>query len=110
MTVRRLPFSRACVRKTRSPQTMGEELPPSGKGVFQRMFSVALHLTGRFFSGECPCPSGPRQAGQLPAAAAATNQNTEINAGTSLVMKGFLRNPAANSKYTEDDQHGRGLT
>src|SRR5260370_40520872 len=60
-------FSVAWVMKIRSPQTPGVELPGSGNSTFQRTFSVALHLSGRFFSGEWPLPSGPRHAGQLPA-------------------------------------------
>src|ERR1043166_2665897 len=53
--------------KTRSPQTMGVELPRSGKDVLQRTFSVALHRVGRFFSKETPVPCGPRHCGQLSA-------------------------------------------
>src|SRR5262249_41866828 len=52
ITARFLLFSVACVRKTRAPQTTGVELPRSGSSTFQRTFSVALHLTGRSFSGE----------------------------------------------------------
>src|SRR5207244_2151638 len=65
ITNRRLPLSTAWVRKTRLPQTMGLELPPSGKGVFQRTFSVALQWRGSFFSRETPSPVGPRKPGQL---------------------------------------------
>jgi len=66
MTARFVLFSVACVMKTRSPQTTGVELPRSGRSTFQRTFSVALHLIGRFFSGEWPVPSGPRQAASYP--------------------------------------------
>jgi hypothetical protein len=51
----------------RFPQTTGLELPPSGKGVFQRTFSVALHLRGNFVSCEMPSPVGPRKPGQFAA-------------------------------------------
>src|SRR5437016_13938394 len=58
--------------KTRLPQIIGEELPASGNGTRQWTFSSALHLSGRFFSLDTPVPSGPRQAGQLLAAAEKT--------------------------------------
>jgi hypothetical protein len=57
--------------KTRSPQTMGLELPGPGRGAFQRTFSIVFHLRGTFVSGECPWPSVPRQAGQFSAKAGA---------------------------------------
>src|SRR5262245_58616751 len=65
VSVRRPSFSMACVTKTRSPQTIGVELPRSGKGVFQRTFSVAVQRIGKFFSDETPVPVGPRHAVQL---------------------------------------------
>src|SRR6187399_2212720 len=58
-TVRRFSFSIACVMKTRSRQTIGDELPRSGSGTFQRTFSVALHRTGRLVSSVTPEPLGP---------------------------------------------------
>src|SRR5438477_11452733 len=61
-------FSEAWVTNTRSPQTTGVEFPSSGRFTFQRTFSVLLQWRGKPFSGECPCPSGPRQAGQSAAA------------------------------------------
>src|ERR1700677_4807873 len=45
----RLPLS-ALVRKIRSPQTIGVAPLSPGNSSFQRMFSVVLHLVGRFFS------------------------------------------------------------
>src|SRR5262245_39660416 len=59
----------AWVTKTLSLQTAGVELPRSGSGVFQRTFSVRLQLVGRSFSVQVPCPSAPRQPGQLAALA-----------------------------------------
>ena len=48
---------------------MGDELPGPGNSTRQRTFSFSLHLRGRFLSEDTPVPSGPRQPGQLPAAA-----------------------------------------
>jgi hypothetical protein len=45
---------------------MGEELQGPGSWTHHRTFSVASHLTGRFFSEDTPFPSGPRQPGQFP--------------------------------------------
>ena len=66
-SVRRL--ATGWVRKMRSPQTMGVELPGSGSGMRQRTFSVLLQFKGRFFSVEMPSAFAPRQAGQLAAQA-----------------------------------------
>src|SRR5690349_20224712 len=63
ITVRRLPT--AWVTKTRSPQTLGEELPRSGKSTRQRTFSEVLQVCGRFSSDATPVPVGPRQPGQF---------------------------------------------
>src|SRR5947207_2042695 len=44
---------------------MGVELPPSGRGTFQRIFLVSLHSSGRFFCSVTPVPwTSPRQVGQ----------------------------------------------
>ncbi|PAW81125.1 MAG: hypothetical protein B9S33_17215 [Pedosphaera sp. Tous-C6FEB] len=51
--------------KILSVHTTGEESPGSGSSVFQRTFSVALHVSGTLRSGEVPSPCGPRQEGQL---------------------------------------------
>jgi len=45
----------------------GEELPGPGNSARQRTFSFVVHLSGTSFSVDTPVPSGPRQAGQLPA-------------------------------------------
>src|SRR5262249_54441500 len=80
MSDRFLPFSVAWVRNTFSPQTIGVELPVSGSGIFHFTFSVADHLTGRFFSVEKPCPVGPRHPGQLSARAVSANANSGTTA------------------------------
>src|SRR5918997_1593536 len=60
----------AVVRKTLLPQTIGEEWPRPGTAAFHLRFLVALHSTGRFFSGETPEPSGPLHCGQFASAPA----------------------------------------
>src|SRR5262245_66321400 len=80
MSDRFLPFSVAWVRNTFSPQTIGVELPVSGSATFHFTFSVADHLTGRFFSVEKPCPVGPRHPGQLSARAVSANANSGTTA------------------------------
>src|SRR5436189_6426889 len=74
ITVRRFSSSTAWVMKTRLPQTIGVELPRSGRGVFQRMFFESLHSLGRSFLDETPFASGPRQAGQFAPSPAAAVQ------------------------------------
>src|SRR5262245_29853248 len=51
----------------RSRQTIGDELPRSGRGTFQRTFSEAFQRAGSLVSGVTPEPFGPCQAGQFPA-------------------------------------------
>src|SRR5262245_40330442 len=63
----------AWVRKILSPQTIGVEYPGNSRGTFHFTFSLLLHLSGRFFSEECPCPVGPRHAGQFSPRAAVTS-------------------------------------
>src|SRR5688572_22683743 len=53
--------------KTRSPQTIGVELPRSGTGTRQATFSFVLQRSGRFFSLATPLPPGPRKPGQFAA-------------------------------------------
>ena len=50
---------------TLSPQTIGVELPRSGKVTRQATFSFVLQRSGRFFSLATPLPPGPRKPGQL---------------------------------------------
>src|SRR5262249_25747453 len=69
--LRTVPRLLAWVGKIRSRQTTGVELPAWASGTFHLTLSLSLHVTGRFFSKQTPCPVGPRQAGQLSAWAAA---------------------------------------
>ena len=64
----RLFFSvRLLVRKTLSPQTIGDEWPSPGMAILQAILSVLLHLVGMPFPLLAPSPLGPRQPGQFPA-------------------------------------------
>src|SRR5688572_7690848 len=69
ITLRRVPPFVAWVMKTRSPQTIGVELPRSGNGTRQATFSFVLQRSGRFFSLATPLPPGPRKPGQFAAQA-----------------------------------------
>ena len=60
----RTPVPICDVTKTRSPDTIGDDTPRPPSGAFHATFSVALHLTGRFFSSVAPVPRGPRHCGQ----------------------------------------------
>src|SRR5260221_4214700 len=88
MSVRRFSFSTAWATNTRSPQTIGEELPGPGNSTRQRTFSLLLHLSGRFSSNETPLPSGPRQFGQL-----------LVNAGTVIEMVTAISKPDASDVF-----------
>src|ERR1044072_3068025 len=57
--------SRAVVRKIFLPQTIGDEWPKPSIGVFHLTFFLSLHSSGRPFSADTPCPSGPRHSGQF---------------------------------------------
>ena len=59
----------------RSPQTIGVEPDHAGSCSFQLTFSVADHLTGRFFSPLRPFSDGPRHCGQFSAEDAAVAAN-----------------------------------
>src|SRR5579872_7057966 len=48
----------------RSPTVMGLDVPGPGSLVFQTMFFVDDHSTGRPVSSLMPCPSGPRKRDQ----------------------------------------------
>src|SRR6188474_424195 len=71
-SMRSLPS--APVRKMRSPQMIGVELPLPGSVSFQARFLVSLNAAGRFFSLEMPLLSGPRHWGQLSARPTATRK------------------------------------
>src|SRR5262249_552783 len=55
---------------TRSPHTMGDELPRPGRAFFHKMPFSALKATGTALSSATPVPLGPRKRGQLSADAA----------------------------------------
>src|SRR5687768_4059512 len=76
MIVRRLSPLTACVTKTRSPHTIGEELPRSGNATRQCTFSLVLHFTGKFFSDDIPALLGPRQPGQFAASSEGVTTRT----------------------------------
>src|SRR5258708_5549186 len=65
-----LPSSVAVVTHTWSPHTTGDDHPLSWTATFQRTFSISLHLVGTSLASETPLPCGPRNSGQLSAAAA----------------------------------------
>ena len=56
------------VEEDRSPQMIGVEPVHSGSGSFQAMFSVVLHVTGRFFSALTPSASDRATAASWPTA------------------------------------------
>src|SRR5436190_10415859 len=60
-----LPSSGALVIQICLPHRTGEDQALPGMGVFQRMFSFSLQVTGRPFAVECPSAVGPRKEGQL---------------------------------------------
>src|ERR1043165_1054054 len=53
--------------KTRSPHTIGLELPSPGMATFQSTPFLALNLIGIFESLATPAPLGPRKRSQLSA-------------------------------------------
>src|SRR3989442_1057986 len=71
----------------RSPQMMGVELPLSGKGIFQRTFSVTDQRRGRSFSAQWPEPSGPRQAGQF---AAGTTEHSVSSRAAAVILGNII--------------------
>jgi hypothetical protein len=60
----RTPVPICDVTKTRSPNTIGDDTPTPPSGARQTTFSVAFHVTGRFFSSVAPVPRGPRHWGR----------------------------------------------
>src|SRR6266478_3997606 len=97
----------AVVKKMRFPHTIGEEWPSPGIGVFQRMFFVGLHSSGRFFSVEMPLPEGPRHCGQ----SAARPGTVKITTASSILIgiNHFLRwlwQPEAAHEARDIDEQG----
>ncbi len=61
------PPSVAAVTNTRSSNTIGDDQPSPGIGLFQTMLDVWLHSSGISFSWDIPCRVGPRKQGQFSA-------------------------------------------
>src|SRR5688572_19407159 len=78
--LRTVPPWLAWVRKMRSPQRTGVELPGYSSGTFHLTFSLGPHVNGRPFSVEWPWPVGPRHAGQLSARATTAEQSNASRA------------------------------
>ena len=64
------------VTMTRSPQTMGEEVPRPASGARQARFSLAPHVVGRPASCDTPRLDGPRHCGQFSAASSAPDRTS----------------------------------
>src|SRR5262245_56482271 len=71
-----VPSSGAAVIQIWSPHTTGLLQPLSCSGVFHLMFCVSLHFVGSPLASDMPSPLGPRNCGQL--SAAATGRATTI--------------------------------
>src|SRR5437773_11771998 len=74
-----VPSSSAAVIQIWSPQTTGLDQPRSWRGVFHLTCSVSLHVVGRPLASERLSPLGPRNCGQLSAAASETASDAISN-------------------------------
>src|SRR5215471_8592383 len=81
------------VRKMLSPQTAGELQPAPGMSVFHVTFSVVLQVSGRFGSSATPSDPGPRNPGQLSAAAAAAAVRISIINGSAIISLLVMSSP-----------------
>jgi hypothetical protein len=89
--------------------TTGVDQPRSGIGVFQRTFSVSLHVSGRPTGSEpsgdetCPLLNGPRNSGQ---SARAAGTNCETMTTTAIRVRYFMvsvvRCPSSVVNTTDD--------
>ena len=70
---------------TRSPQTIGDDVPRPASGARQAMFCFALHVVGRRASGDTPELDGPRHCGQF---CAAISEAARITHATSAEPRG----------------------
>src|SRR6187431_1308216 len=96
----RCPWLRDVVRKMRSPQTMGDELPRPGTATFHWTPAVADHLSVYCPAGTWPCPVGPRHRDQYFAPSPVTSSirtsagaaNTDVTAMTDSArrVQGFI--------------------
>ena len=82
------------VTMTRSPQTMGDELPSPASGARQARFSLAPHVVGRPDSCDTPRLDGPRHCGQSPAASS-TPDKTRAASQTSAAAERPARHAVA---------------
>src|SRR5262249_16232605 len=60
-SIRLLPSVEADCKNTLPLETIGDELPLPGIGVFHRTLFVATNATGTFLSSALPRPCGPRK-------------------------------------------------
>ena len=81
-----MPCSVAVVRNKRLPHTTGDDQPTPGTSTCQARFSLRLHVNGKPFSLEIPCPVGPRKHGQFSAVHGAVS-HTINNAATPQVLE-----------------------
>ena len=72
--------------KTRPPQTIGVELPPSGKEVRQRTLVLASHLAGSATSLDKLSDEGPRQDGQSSAHDRVAHRVNKIQRGMPFIQ------------------------
>ena len=105
-----VPEFTTVVRRTRSPQTIGDDQPRPGKSVFQATFSVADQRSGNPSPVATPFEPGPRNCGQFVSAltgkvAAKTRVANDID------HRGipFIRRPFS-SKFTANRDRRVGQT
>ena len=63
---------------SRSPQTIGEELPRPGSSTFHLMLLVSLHASGGLAWIETPFAFGPRHCGQFRSASGEAARRTVV--------------------------------
>ena len=98
---RLMPAPSCDVTKTRSPLTMGVEMPTPAIGAFQAIFSLAPQRVGSVWSAEMPSACGPRQCGQSSARIAAmpvVQKAARSRAADRLGMLGILRRSVIGSR------------
>src|SRR5262245_51678345 len=79
-----VPFGFADVIQISRPKMTGDDQPRPGIPVLLFTLFVSLHVTGKSFASETPCPLGPRNCGQSARELAAKNK-------TITPMKNFMR-------------------
>src|SRR5262245_30261543 len=88
------PTGMAVSTNTRSPQTIGDELPRPGISTFHLMFLVSLHSSGGLAVFETPVADGPRHCGQ--------NRPASVSCAAGIDENSAKRMTAAN----DDRRHG----